>query len=73
MKVQKVNKNTYKCENGEAVYATSDEVAIKVCKENRKRTVFTYMIEIKKIAYNSGDKTTEELIDDVMNIVKDMM
>ena len=73
MIVKRINENTYKCENGEAIYAANDETAIKVCKENRKRTVFTYMTEIKKIAYNSGDKTTEELIDDIMNIVKDMM
>ncbi len=72
MIVKELKNNTYECENGETVYAPNQETAIKRCKENRKRTVFTMMTEIKVIAFNKGDKNTENLIDDIMHIVKDM-
>lgn len=73
MIVKEINNNTYECVNGETIYAPNEKTAIKRCKENRKRTVFTLMTEIKKISYNKGDALTEDLIDDVMSIVKDMM
>ncbi len=72
MIVKELKNNTYECANGEHIYAPNQETAIKRCRENRKRTLFTLMTEVKTIAYNKGDKHTENLIDDIMDIAKDM-